>query len=88
MMDVSGRDAGCEDSRWLDLAQDCVQRQVLVLMVPKCRILLSSFDVWVQQREVYYFSTDLLKSELLQSQTRLPSGHHVCSMGDLRVLWR
>jgi len=34
------REIGCEDGRWMELAQDSVQRQALVLAVLKLLVLL------------------------------------------------
>jgi len=45
------REIGCEDGRWMELAQDCVQWQALVLAVlsllvllPECK-LISKMDL-------------------------------------------
>jgi len=36
-------ETGCEDGRWMELAQDCVQCLILILTVLKLRFLLPDF---------------------------------------------
>jgi hypothetical protein len=39
------REIGCEDGRWMELAQDCVQWQALVLAVLNLLVLLP--EIWL-----------------------------------------
>jgi hypothetical protein len=39
------REIGCEDGRWMELAQDRVQWRALVLAVLKLRVLLPAVDI-------------------------------------------
>jgi hypothetical protein len=40
------REIGCENGRWIELAQDRVQRQALVLAVLKLGVLLPELVNW------------------------------------------
>ena len=45
------REIGCEDGRWMELAQDRVQWRALVLTVMECRIVYNNYVLSLFQRE-------------------------------------
>jgi len=44
------REIGCEDGRWMELAQDCVQWWALVLAVLNLEVLLPVLVRWILGR--------------------------------------
>jgi hypothetical protein len=51
------REMGCEDGRWIELAQDRVQWQALILAVLNlCVMLFSSVSQWVSMEWVQQFT--------------------------------